>query len=243
MDRPCLLQQVQRRQARGLAGLHHGFVFGRVFVRLEQDFVQLILNGLRRAALRQGIGPFINLRLNARFFLDSGQRLLYHFGRRLFEAAFDATGTPEIMWRLKQSQQGSGLLHQGGGILKIILGDVLKRKFVLGRKLPQQLHIHLGGKLPGLLQQLGRRRLVKTQHDLRALDLDALARFKLDLCRGFGFGKDAAAQKFAAVFKNCKHGALFSHGFAVLLGTTPWIAADHMRHAQTLFIRSASRCG
>lgn len=132
------------------------------------------------------------------------------------------------MRRLKQRQQGGGLLHQCSGILEVILGDVLKRKFVLGCKLPQQLHIHIGGKLPGLLQQLGRRGLVKAQHDLRALDLDALARFKLDLRRGFGFGKDAAAQKFAAVFKNCKHGALFSHGFAVLLGTMPWITADHM---------------
>jgi hypothetical protein len=42
INRPRALQQVQRCEVRGARGLDHGLVFGRVFVGLEQDFVELL---------------------------------------------------------------------------------------------------------------------------------------------------------------------------------------------------------
>ena len=56
-------------------------------------------------------------------------------------------------------------------------------------------------------KQLGRLRLVEAQQQLHRLDLHALARVQLDLQRGIGLGKDAAAYRLAAVVIHPKHGA------------------------------------
>ena len=51
INRAGFLQQRQRRGVCGAAGFDHGFVFGRVFVRLEQNFVELFADRVRAAAL------------------------------------------------------------------------------------------------------------------------------------------------------------------------------------------------
>ena len=80
------LQQGQRRHLGGAGGLHHGFVFGTVFVGFEQNFVQLRQYRLRALALAQGQGPGIDLRQLLLFLLDRHQGLLDHLGRSFFEA-------------------------------------------------------------------------------------------------------------------------------------------------------------
>ena len=84
---PCALQQVQRRGL-GVAGsLDHGFVFGRVFVRFEQNFVQLLTHRLRALATGQFFGPGGDLQRHGFFLLDGVQRQLKNVGRGLLEAA------------------------------------------------------------------------------------------------------------------------------------------------------------
>ena len=72
---PGLLQQLQRRGLGGAGGLHHGFVFGGVFVGLEQNFVQLLFDGFWAGACAQVGGPLGDLGGDQFLFLDGGQGL------------------------------------------------------------------------------------------------------------------------------------------------------------------------
>lgn len=65
---PNGLEHDQRCGVRLLGRLDHGFVFRRVFVGLEQDFVQLVPNGLRALACCQLSHPGVDLRQHGLFF-------------------------------------------------------------------------------------------------------------------------------------------------------------------------------
>jgi hypothetical protein len=209
VDGACAVQQLQRGQLGGAAGLDHGLVFGRVLVGLEQNLVELLADRLRALAAAQLLGPGVDLCLNLLFLLDGGQGLLQDFGRGLLEAAL--ARTTEIVRCVVQAEQRTGLLGQRRGFGKIVTRQVGKAELFLGRKFPGQIQIDLGGLGLALSDQLGRSRLLELEQDIGGLDLDPLARVQLDLGRGFGFGEDAPGQKFAGFFKQCVHNRAFSH--------------------------------
>ena len=213
-NRPGLLQQLQRRGLRLAAGLDHGFVFRGVFVRPEQNFVELLANGLRALAADQLGRPGIHLCLQLLFLLDRGQRLLQDFCRRFLKPPFARAA--KVMRRTKQRHQHAGLLDQAGVGREVVLGNLGKAKLGLGGKFPGQVQLHLGRLRLGLGQQLRRAGLVKLQKDVGGFDLDPFARVQLDLGGGIGLGKDAAGEKFSGIFKQCVHGGGLSHGGRVL---------------------------
>ena len=211
VDGAGALQQVQRGHLCLFRGMHHGLVLGRVLVRLEQDPVELLADRLGALALHQFGGPGVDLGLDAGLLLDGGERLLHDLGRRLPEAALHAAGTAEIVRRMKQGQQRGSLLHQRWRILEVVACHVDEGEFFFGSKFPQQLHIHLLAQRLCLGQQFGGSGLVEAEHDMRVLDLDALAGIQLDLGGTVRLGQDAAGEELAGIFEHCKHGALFSH--------------------------------
>ena len=203
-DGAGLLQQCQGRQVRGAAGVHHGLVFGRVLVRAKQNLVELLAHRLWALAAHQRLGPFANLRQHALLFFNGGQRLLHDLGRRLLEAAL--AGAAEIVRRLLQRQQGSGLLHQRGLLGKILARHVGKAEFAVAGKFPGQAGVDGSGLQLRLRQQFGRGGLVELEQDVGGFHLHPFARIELDLRRCVGFGQDAAGQEFSGIFKQCVHG-------------------------------------
>ena len=199
-----LLQQIQRCGVRGAAGLHHGFVFGRVLVGTEQNFVELFANRCGADTLSELFGPFGNLRQHGFFLLDGGQRLLQDVGRGLLETPLARAA--EVVRRLVQAKQRGGLLGQRGVLGKIITCQIGKAKFALGGEFPGELQVNGLRQHLALCEQVGGRGLFELEQDMGRLGLDPFARVELDLGRGFSLGEDAAGQKFAGFFKQCVHG-------------------------------------
>ena len=156
--------------------LYHSLVFSRVFIGLEQNLVQLLLNGGWAGTCYQLLGPVVNLCLNTGFFLNRRQRLLHDFGRGFFEAPFRAARTTEIMGGLEQCQQRGRLFYGRRRVLEIVFGNVAKTEFFFWREFPQQLHINVLAGRRSRGQEFGRTRLVKLQHDVAAFGFHALAR-------------------------------------------------------------------
>ena len=102
VDGTCFLQQSERCSLCGARSFDHGFVFGRVLVGFEQDFVELRLNRCRAGALAQLGCPAFNLRLDLFFLFDACECLGNHFGRGFLEAAFASTA--KVMRCLEQAQ-------------------------------------------------------------------------------------------------------------------------------------------
>jgi len=136
IDGTCLLQQIQRRGVRGAAGFYHGLVFGCVLVGAEQDFVELLADGLRAFTPAQLACPFLDLLQHQLFLLDGSQRLLQDFGRGLLEAALASAA--EVVRRIEKGEQRTGLLGQRGVGREIVARQVGKAEFVLGGELPGQ---------------------------------------------------------------------------------------------------------
>ncbi|MNS41413.1 hypothetical protein D3C72_737640 [compost metagenome] len=210
IDGAGALQQIERRALRGARGVDHGLVLGRVLVGLEQDLVELLADRRWAHALGQLPRPFDDLRLDGFLLLDGGQRLLHDLGRRLLEAPLARAA--EVVRRLEQREQRGGLLRQRGLVAEIVGRQVGKAELAFGCEFPGEVEVHGGGERARLGHQLGRGRLLETQNDVGALDLDALAGLELDLCRGFGFRQDAAAEVFAGFFKQYKHPAILPRG-------------------------------
>ncbi|KAF1042753.1 MAG: hypothetical protein GAK34_02765 [Delftia tsuruhatensis] len=206
------VQQIQRCQARGAAGLDHGLVFCGVLVGAEQDLVELFAYGAGAFASAQLLGPGRDLGLDLLFLLYAGQRLLQDFGRRLLEAAL--AGAAKVVRRLVDAKQRAGLLGQRGIVREIVACQVGEAEFFLGGEFPGQVQIDLGGHCLALGDQLGRRRLVELEQDVGGLDLDPFARVQFHLGGGVGFGEDAAGQELAGFFKQCVHSPIFSHAAA-----------------------------
>ena len=218
------VQQVQRGQARGAAGLDHGLVLGGVLVGAEQDLVELLADGAGAFAGAQLLGPGRDLGLDLLFLLYAGQRLLQDLGRRLLEATL--AGAAEVVRCVVEAEQRAGLLGQRGLVREIVACKVGKAEFLLGGEFPGQVQIDLGGLRLRLGDQFGRRRLVELEQDVGRLDLDPFARVQLHLGGGVGFGEDAAGQELAGFFKQCVHSPTFSHAAAgscraVLRGIRP----------------------
>ena len=216
VDGARLLQQIERRGVRGAAGLDHGLVFGRVLVGLEQDFVELVADGLGAFAPAQGGGPLVNLREQGLLLLDGGQGLLQDFCGRLLEAALACAA--EVMRRLVQAEQRARLLGQRGVFREIVAGEVGKAEIVLGREFPGQVQLNRLGHGLGLGDEFGGGGLFELQQNVRGLDLDPLARIELNLGRGVGFGQDTSGHEFAGFFKQCMH-----------RGILPWLSARPAR--------------
>lgn len=206
VDRARTLQQVERRALRGARGVDHGLVFGGVLVGLEEDLVELLAHRRGTHAFGQLPGPLGDLRLDGFLLLDGGQRLLHDLGRRLLEASLACAA--EVVRRLEHTEQCGCLLGERRLVGEIFRGQFGKAEFAFRRELPGEVEVHGGGERARLGDQLGGRRLLETQHDVGALDLDALARLELDLRRRFGLRQHAAAEVLAGFFKQYKHPAI-----------------------------------
>ena len=141
IDRTGFLQQRQRCGLAGARSFNHRFVFGGVFVGLEQDFVKLVPYRLRALAGQQLLRPQRNLRQQLLFLFDRGQRLGDHVGAGFAKAAF--AGTAKVMRRLEQGKQHGGLLlHRGLGA-EIVAGQVSKSKVLIGCEFPCHFQLYL----------------------------------------------------------------------------------------------------
>ena len=198
-NRASFLQQIQRRGTGGARRLHHGLVFGRVFVRLEKYLVKLLADGTGTIAPAEFRHPLFDLQLHLLFLLDRRQRLGYYLGRRLAKTPF--AGAPEIMRRLEQPEQRAGLLLQRGLVAEIVAREVGKTKLLLGRKLPG--HFQLYGLAYGLrrMDKRGGRRFFELEQYAGGLDLDPLAAFQFDLGRRVSLRYHAAGHELAGFFK------------------------------------------
>jgi hypothetical protein len=219
------LQQVQRRGWRGAAGLDHGLVFGRVLVGLEQDLVELLADGLRAAA--QFGGPGVDLRLQQLFLLDGGQRLLQDFGRGLLEAAL--AGAAEVVRRLVQAEQRTGLLGQRGAGGEIVARQVGKAELFLGREFPGQVQLDAAA-WPGPGRSARPGRAFELEQDVGGLDLDPLAGVQLDLGRGSASDRMRPARNLPASSNSACMGAI-----------VPW-ACRREGSGQFEEVQMASRC-
>jgi len=130
-----------------------------------------------------------------RVFIGPKQNLVELLGHRRRAQARSQIGCPglglglNLLFLLDRRQR---LLHHlGRGFFVAAFAGAPKvvRGLALG---PQRL---------GRLQQRRRLGLRKAQQHQGGLDLDALARFKLDLQRGIGFGQDAAGEQLAGFVK------------------------------------------
>ena len=202
-NRTGLLQQLQRRNMGGAAGFDYGFVFGGVFVRLEQDLVQLVLDGLRAGACRQLLSPLVDLLSNQALLLNGGQRLRNDVGGRLLEAAL--AGAAEIVRRVKQLEQHAGLLGLAGLGREIVFGEIGKAKLFVGGKFVGHVQLDACGLRLGGGHKISRGGLFELDQHVGRLDLDALAGIQLHLCRGFCLGQDATGHEFSGFFKQYKH--------------------------------------
>jgi hypothetical protein len=98
VDRAGTLQQVEWRGLR-VAGRLNRFVFRRVLVRLEQDFVQLLAHRLRALAAGQFLGQAVICSATA-FLFDGVQRQLKNISRCLLKRP---CRSPKVMRQVKRS--------------------------------------------------------------------------------------------------------------------------------------------
>jgi len=203
VDGACVFQQVQRRALRGLGSLDHGLVGGAVLVGLEEDLVELVLDGGGAAAGGQLLGPLGDLQGLLLLALDGGQGLLEDVFGGLLEATL--APTVEVVRRVEQAHQHGGLLHGVGRRAEVLARQFVKAEVFFGGHFPDQIQVDVAGLGGRLRQQLGRRRLGELQQHVGGLGLHALARVKLDLHRGIGFGHHTAGQELASVIKEGVH--------------------------------------
>mmetsp|Transcript_6765 Transcript_6765/g.28419 ORF Transcript_6765/g.28419 Transcript_6765/m.28419 type:complete len:744 (-) Transcript_6765:569-2800(-) len=202
-DRTRRLQQVQRCLVRLLAGLDDGLVFGAILVGLEQDLVDLVLDGLGAGAGGQVLRPGLDLQGLLTLALDAQQRGLDRFLRRLLELAL--AGAAEVMRCVVETEQRRGLLHDAGLGIEIVAGQIGEAELALGRELPGQVQVDLVGQRTGFGQQRGGRRLLEFQQHIGRLDLDPLARVELHLQRGIGLAHHTAGEELPGIIKQRKH--------------------------------------
>ena len=199
-------------QVRRACGGHDRFVLRGIFIRLEQNAVELLGNGRWAGALGEVLGPSVDFGLDTLFFLDRGERLRNHFGRGFAKAAL--AGAAKVMRRFVQAQQGRHLFSQTGLGVEILLGQIQEPELFLWREFPRQGEINPLTERAGLPQQCGGIGLAKLEQDMAGLDLHALATLELDLARGLGLGQDPTRLEFPSVFKQCKHGQIVPRGCA-----------------------------
>ena len=199
-------QQVQRRALRAAAGLDHGLVLGAILVGLEQDAVELLAHGFGAMPGGQLAGPGLDLRRDLLLALDAQQRRLDGVFRRLLEQP--AAQAAEVVRRLEQPQQRRGLVLGAGLGVEVLARQIGEAELGLGRELPGQVEVDLVGQRAGARQQLGRRGLVEAQHQVRGLDLDALAGVELHLQRVLGLGHHAPGVEAAGVVEEGVHAGI-----------------------------------
>ena len=141
IDGTGFLQQGQGRCLAGARSLDHRFVFGSVFIRLEQNFVELLTHGLRALTDQQFLRPQRNLRQQLLLLFDTGQRLGNHVGAGFAEAAF--AGTAKVMRCLEQGEQHRCLLLNAGLGTEVVAGQFGKSKLRIGREFPGHFQFHL----------------------------------------------------------------------------------------------------
>jgi hypothetical protein len=215
VDGTGTFQQVQRGALRLLGGLDHGLVLGTVLVGLEQDLVELLLDGGGALAGGQLLRPLLDLQRDLLLALDGHQGLLEDVFRRLLEAALAAT--VEVVRGLEQAHQHGGLLHGVGAVAEVLAGQLVKAEVFLGGHFPDQVHVDVGACAAAWAISFGGRRLGELEQHVGGFHLHALARIELDLHRTVGFGHHTTGQELAGVIKKGIHGS----------GTRGWCLVNH----------------
>ena len=124
-------------------GIDHSLVFRRVFIGLEENFVELSANRLGALPGSQLTRPNSDLRRDLLFLLYRCECLLHDLGAGFFEAPF--TSAAKIMRRVEQTHQTGRLLYDARLRTEILAGHIRKTKFLIAGKFPSQIHIHAGG--------------------------------------------------------------------------------------------------
>jgi hypothetical protein len=125
------------------------------------------------------LGPVGDLLHHQLFLFDGGQRLLQDFGRGFLEAAL--AGAAEVVRRLVEREQRTGLLGQRGAGGKVVARQVGKAEFLLGGEFPSQGQLDGGSHGLGLGHQFGGGGLFELEQDVGGLGLDPFAGIELDL--------------------------------------------------------------
>ena len=183
----------------GARGLHHGFVFGRILVGLEENFVKLVAHRRRAPALAQLNHPLLDLQGNLFFLFNRCQGQSNDLGRGFAKTPF--AGAAKVVRCLEQSQQRGGLLHQRGVGAEILACQFRKTKFTFGRKLPGQLQLNCLAQHQRCGEQLRGRWLFEFEQDGGGLDLDPFAAVKLYLRRRLCLRQHPTGHKLSGFFK------------------------------------------
>lgn len=101
-----------------------------------------------------------------------------------------------------QAQDQAGRFRRLRRMTEIFGAQFGETEFLFARHFPQEVQVDVGGDGLGLLQQLGRRRLVELQHHVLGFDLVALAACHLNLVGLARLRQYAAYFEIARFFKN-----------------------------------------
>ena len=154
-------------------GGNHRFVFRRVFIGLEQYFVELRLDWLWTLLGTQRLCPRVDLGLDGLTFGNARQRLLEHLLAGFFEPTL--TSSTEIVWCFEQAKQGRSQLHGGWLGAKVIGCQVGKTKLLLTGTFPRQVQVNFFGGGCRLAQQLRGLGLFKPQEGMGRFDFVSFA--------------------------------------------------------------------
>ena len=173
VDGAGVFEQVQRGALRLFGGLDHGLVLGAVLVGLEQDLVELVLDGGGALAGGQLLRPLLDLQRDLLLALDGHQGLLEDVFGRLLEAAFAAT--VEVVRGLEQAHQHGGLLDGVGVVAEVLAGQLVKAEVFLGGHFPDQVRVDVGRLRSGLGDQFRRAGLGELEQHVGGFHLHAFA--------------------------------------------------------------------
>ncbi|VDL03198.1 hypothetical protein FR5810_01660 [Bordetella pertussis] len=169
----------------------------RILVRTHQQRFGRLGDGLGQAALGHFVDPLLLLFGLQALFLQRGQGGGQDVGRGRAVAALAAA--MEIGRRAVQAHQQGGLLDRAGGVAEVLGRQRGRVEFLLRRALPEELQVDVLGQRGRLGHQRGRLRRREGEQGAGALDLAALARFRLNLQAGVGLGQDIAGLEAAVV--------------------------------------------
>ena len=203
-DCAAALDEPQLGQPGGRCRVFQRLVFQRVLVRRDEDARdQRGVFGRQAAGRELGSQVRLPFRREA-FLLQTGLGCCQRFGRRRAVAALALL--MKIDRRRVQLQQQRHRFGRPRRVAVVLLRQLLEAEFLAACRFPQEIGVEFGRQRLGFGHHLGRHRRGEAQQDIGRLDLAALARGRLHLRRGVGFGQDGAGLEMAVLFKDEMHG-------------------------------------